>query len=872
MKRLILCLLTVFLAYPLLQAQLKQPLTYYLPDISYDKNIPTPEEFLGYQIGEWHISHDQQLAYMRKLAELSPRIVLNEIGRTYEGRPTVNLIITSEKNHGRLGEIKAQHLALNDPTRSAGVDMKNLPTVLYQGYSIHGNESSGGNAAPLVAYYLAAGKGRDLERMLDNLVILFDPCYNPDGFTRFSTWVNMHKNANLTANGDDREYDESWPGGRTNHYWFDLNRDWMPVQHPESQGRIEVFHDWKPNVLTDHHEMGTNSTFFFMPGEPSRVHPITPARNQQLTESIARYHAATLDDIQSLYYSKEGYDDFYYGKGSTYPDANGCIGILFEQASSRGHIQESANGILTFPFTIRNQVRTALSTHKACYELREELNTFQRDFYTSALEEAQADKRKAFVFGEPFDKARLGHFIEILRRHQIEVYALADKVEAEGQTFAPEHSYVVPLEQTQYRFIRGLFETMTTFEDSLFYDISTWTMPMAFNLTYAAAGKNYKPELLGAAVEGLRPEVSFYEPDISAYAYAFEWDEYYAPKAANYLLSQGLRLTLANEPFVAGGQQFNQGTVLVPLQNQTLDEEAIYEHVRKASQMTEISIYDIDSGWTPSGPDIGSRTVSYLRKPEVLLVVGEGVSPYDAGEVWHLLDQRYHIVTTMVPAARLGRADLSRFNTMIMVNGSYGSLSANTTADVKQWVQNGGTLIAYRDAIRWCTRNGLGSASVKKTNEEQSGTSYYATVDNSEKESKVIRRPYQKARRDAGGAVLGGAIFETEVDLTHPLLYGYRYENLPVFKRGTLFFEPAKNPYATPIVYTDAPLLSGYINQENLQQVGNTASIIVSGSGSGRIIFMADNTNFRAFWFGTNKLLANAIFFGHTISGATIER
>lgn len=872
MKRLLLCSLTVLLMTPLLQAQLKQPLTYYLPDITYDKNIPTPEEFLGYQIGEWHISHDQQLAYMRKLAELSPRIVLNEISRTYEGRPTVNLIITSEKNHERLDEIQEQHLALNDPSRSPEVDIKDMPVVLYQGYSIHGNEASGGNAAPLVAYYLAAGRGRDIERMLDNLVILFDPCYNPDGFTRFSTWVNMHKNVNLTANGDDREYDESWPGGRTNHYWFDLNRDWMPVQHPESQGRIAVFHDWKPNVLTDHHEMGTNSTFFFMPGEPTRVHPITPPRNQELTESIARYHAATLDDIQSLYYSKEGYDDFYYGKGSTYPDANGCIGILFEQASSRGHIQESANGILTFPFTIRNQVRTALSTHKACYELREELNTFQRDFYTSAMEEAQKDDRKAFVFGEPFDKARLGHFIEILRRHKIDVYALADDVEAEGKTFAAEHSYVVPLEQTQYRFIRGLFETMTTFEDSLFYDISTWTMPIAFNIPYAAVGKSYGTELLGSPIEGLRPEVSFYEPDISAYAYAFEWDEYYAPKAANYLLSQGLRLTLANRPFVARGRQFNQGSIILPLQNQTIDEDEIYEHVLRASQMTQMAIYDIDSGWTPSGPDIGSRTVTYLRKPEVLLVVGEGVSSYDAGEVWHLLDQRYDMVTTMVPAASLNRADLARFNTIIMVNGSYGSLSANTTADVKRWVQNGGTLIAYRSAIRWCTQNGLGTATVKRSNDEPVATSYYNSVDNSEKESKVIRRPYQMASRDAGGAVLGGAIFETEVDLSHPLLYGYRYENLPIFRRGTLFFEPTDNPYATPIVYTDTPLLSGYINKANLNAISNTASIMVSGSGRGRIIFMADNTNFRAFWFGTNKLLANAIFFGHTISSATIER
>lgn len=872
MKKQVLLVLSFLISYQILHAQLKQPLTYFLPDITYDKDIPTPEDFLGYQIGEWHISHDQQLSYMRKLAELSPRIVLKEIGRTYEGRRTINLIITSEKNHEMLDEIQEQHLALSDPSRSVEVDTKDMPAVLYQGYSIHGNEASGGNAAPLVAYYLAAAKGREVEKMLDNLVIIFDPCYNPDGFTRFSTWVNMHKNVNLTANGDDREYDESWPGGRTNHYWFDLNRDWMPVQHPESQGRIKVFHQWKPNVLTDHHEMGTNSTFFFMPGEPTRVHPITPARNQELTEAIAQYHVSALDDIKSLYYSKEGYDDFYYGKGSTYPDANGSVGILFEQASSRGHIQESANGVLTFPFTIRNQVKTALSTHKACYELREELNNFQRDFYISAMEEAQADDRKAFVFGEPFDKARLGHFIEILRRHKIDVYQLASEVEAEGKTFSADHSYIVPLEQTQYRFIRGLFETMTTFEDSLFYDISSWTMPLAFNIPYAAVGRGYNPGILGEKVEGMRPAVNFYEPDVSAYAYAFEWDEYYAPKAANYLLSKGLRLNLANRPFVARGRRFNQGTVMVPLQNQKLEEEEIYEHVLKASQMTQMSIYDIDSGWTPDGPDIGSRSISHLRKPEVLLVVGEGVRSYDAGEVWHLLDQRYDMVTTMVQASSLGSADFSRFNTLIMVDGSYNGVSSNTVNELRSWVQAGGTLIAYKRAITWCTRNGLGSATVKRPSNDTNQTSYYSSVENDKKQSTVKRRPYYLSTRDNGGKVLGGAIFDVEVDLSHPLLYGYRSETLPVFRRGTLFFEPGSNPYATPIVHTNEPLLGGYINRDNLDQIKNTAGIMVSGSGSGRIIFMATNTNFRAFWFGTNKILANAIFFGHTISSATIQR
>lgn len=340
----------------------KKDLNYYLPAIKYDAAIPTPEEFLGYQIGEWHISHDQQYSYLKKLAGLSPRIILKEHARSYEHRPLVHLIITSPANHSRLEEIKTRHLAISDPERSGEVDIADAPVVIYQGFSIHGNEPSGANAAPLVAYYLAAAQGPEIDRMLDEMIILLDPSFNPDGLNRFASWVNTHKNVNLATDPDDREYNEAWPRGRTNHYWFDLNRDWLPVQHPESKGRIEVFHDWKPNVLTDHHEMGSNSTFFFMPGEPTRVHPLTPKKNQELTSKIGSFHAAALDEIGSLYYSGEGYDDFYYGKGSTYPDINACIGILFEQGSARGHLQATDNGLLSFPFAIRNQVTAALST------------------------------------------------------------------------------------------------------------------------------------------------------------------------------------------------------------------------------------------------------------------------------------------------------------------------------------------------------------------------------------------------------------------------------------------------------------------------------------------------------------------------------
>src|SRR5699024_8702895 len=313
---------------------------YYLPqDVIYDESIPTPEDVLDMVPGEWHVRHDQLVQYMYAIAEASDRITIEEYARTYENRPLLLLTVTSEANHQNVEQIRQNHLVLTDADRSGNVPIDNMPVVTYQGYSVHGNEPSGSNAALLVIYHLAAAQGSEIEEMLDNTVILLDPSLNPDGLSRFAHWANTRKAKNVVADPKNMAQNEPSPSARTNHYWFDLNRDWLLVQHPSSQGRIANLNRWKPNILTDHHEMGTSATFFFQPGIPSRTHPLTPERNQELTGEIAEYHAEALNADQRLYYTEENYDDFYYGKGSTYPDINGGIGILFEQASSRSHAQ-----------------------------------------------------------------------------------------------------------------------------------------------------------------------------------------------------------------------------------------------------------------------------------------------------------------------------------------------------------------------------------------------------------------------------------------------------------------------------------------------------------------------------------------------------
>ncbi|MGB5978929.1 MAG: M14 metallopeptidase family protein, partial [Cyclobacteriaceae bacterium] len=448
----------------------------------YDPAVPEPEEVLGYHVGEWHVRHDQLVQYMYKLAETSDRVSIVEYARTYEQRPLVLLAITSSENQQNLEALKSTHKdRLEADANDAGG--KN-PLVVWMGYSVHGNEPSGSNSSMLLAYYLAAGNSPWIDRLLDETIVLVDPSINPDGLNRFASWVNTHKSYAGVTDPQSREFNEIWPRGRTNHYYFDLNRDWLPVQHPESQGRIKMFHQWKPNVLTDFHEMGSNSTYFFQPGIPSRTHPRTPGMNQELTGKLAEYHAEALDSIGSFYFSKESFDDFYYGKGSTYPDVNGGVGILFEQASSRGHAQENDFGTITFPFTIRNQFNTSLSTLRGSLDLKEELLDYQQSFYRDALKEGRS-AGGYYVFGSENDAAKTFHLAELLKKHEIDIYRPSSDVSTGGNTFRTDNSYVVPLSQPQYRLIRAIFEKRTSFTDSLFYDVSAWTIPLAFNVPYA---------------------------------------------------------------------------------------------------------------------------------------------------------------------------------------------------------------------------------------------------------------------------------------------------------------------------------------------------------------------------------------------------
>lgn len=829
-----------------------QSLEYYLPEnVSYDPDIPTPDEVIGHEVGEWHVTHDKLVHYMQALAEASDRILLEKIGTTHEGRPQLLLIITSPENHQSLDQIREDHLKLTDPSVSSELDISSMPAVVLQGFSIHGNEASGSNASMLTAYHYAAAKGVEIENLLNDLVILLDPSFNPDGLTRFSTWANSRKSKNLISDENNQEQNEYWPGGRTNHYWFDLNRDWLPVQQPESKNRIAKFHEWKPNVLTDHHEMGTNSTFFFQPGIPSRNNPNTPQNNYLLTEKIGEFHAKALDNIGSLYYSKENYDDFYYGKGSTFPDINGGVGILFEQASSRGHLQESIHGELSFPFTIRNQFVTSLSTTEAAAALKTDLLGHQRKFFQDAMKMASENSYEGIIFGSDNDPSRSRELASIMDQHQIVVYNVTSDKKINGKTYPGGRSYYVPLKQPQYRLIDIMFETVLEFQDSLFYDVSTWTLPLAFNLNY-----DYLDSRTASGIEKnseFKEVVKNIRFEKSDYAYAFEWGDYFSPSLLWTLLNEGVICKVSEKSFSTPDKNFGRGSILVPVELQEMSEDDLFELITDAAQSYEIEVSSLQSGNT-SGIQLGSPSFNLVRKPKIALLVEGGIRSYDAGEIWHLLDNRLNIEVSLIPVRVFNNINLNEYNTLLMAHGRYSDISTSAITKLKDWIRAGGTVISIKGANNWLKQQDILNVDFVDSYSD-----------------KGTRKDYNKLSNYRGAQATGGSIFQADLDITNPIGYGYTDRKVFTFVNTNTFIKQPDNPYAKPLVFGNNPLVSGYISEENYERLKNTAGIITSGYGRGKVIGFSFNPNFRAFWYGTNKLFVNSIFFAETISGSSTQ-
>lgn len=841
-----------------------EPWGYFAVDgVTYDEAVPSFEGAMGYEIGERPVRYGDLVAYLSELAAGSDRITVETIGYSHERRPILTFTVTSAENHARLEAIRATHLA-----RLGGeAEARAAPMVLWINFGVHGAEGSAMDAAIPLVHHFAAGRGEPIEVLLDNAVMLFTVAFNPDGHARRIDHVETFWSyADNTDPAD--EIHNLWIEARTNHYWFDLNRQWLLLTQPESQAWIHTWHAWKPMVSADYHEMGSSSPYYFHPGEERRRNPLIPERARELTFEIGRRHAAFLDSEARLYSTQEVFDNFYIGKGSTYPQVNGSLGILFEAGAARGGAIETERGLVEHADNVRTQFRTALTTLRGALDLRTEITDYQRAFFAESARMAARGDQAGWVFSAPGDPERAHRFVRLLRMHDIDVFRLAEPVSAGGRTFHRGEAFVVPFEQPQYRMIRGIFDQPTTFEENIFYDVSGWTLPLAYDLDVAPLARGLVQSAAGEPADGVFQPAAAPEP--AAYGYVFDWSHTYAPRALNRILSEGVMVRAAREPFeieVDGGSvALGRGAVFVPLARQEATAETIHHIMEEIAAEDGVPVYGVETGLTPTtGRDLGAWNVfEALAAPKVVLAFDGGLSRYDAGEMWWTLDYRHRMPVTLVEKDRLARLDWRDYTHLILVGGN-ASLSERLTEALGEWIRAGGTLIATRDGASWAEGALLGDEADGAGDDGDRGA-HPNEPDGDEAATAPKRHDFSEMQRRDAEHRIAGAIFEADLDVTHPLGFGFADRTLPVHRNETFTLKrPDTDPFAVPVQYVDEPLMAGYASARRIGEIAGTPAVVAHRRGAGSVILMADNPVFRGTYPGTEKLLLNAIFFSGLI-------
>ena len=816
----------------------------YLPSGSaHDDAVPRPATVLGHEIGAAHARHDLVVAWFRALARASDRVHVEEIGRTHEGRPQLVAHVSAPDHIADLDARREAHLA-NAP---------DAPLFTWHGYSVHGNEASGLQASMVVAWHLASSTDPEVLAWLGEAVILIDPSLNPDGYGRYATWANQSGGRMPVADPDHRSRAEPWPGGRTNHYFFDLNRDWLLLQHPESRNRLAFLRRHRPHVMTDHHEMGADKTFFFQPGLATRWHPDIPEANRSLTAALAEYHAAAFDRAGRLYYDGESFDDFYPGKGSTWPDLQGTVGILFEQAGVRGAARDTAQGRITFPMAIHNHVLVSLSTIRGAVALREELKAYRRDHDAGAL--VPDDLPAAWVFDDGGDPGRAAAMIAVLEGQGLEVLGVREPLRAGTVDFPAGRSWLVPLRGPSAALADALFETLTEFGDSTFYDVSAWSLPHAFGVRAAPLGRLPPVADLDPDLRPARPTGVVGAAD--AVAWILPWEDFRAPGALHRLQRAGVRTRVATEPFavpVEGeARSFERGAVVVHAADVPAGPGTAAD--RLAAILGDAGLLvGVDSAYGGAGVDLGSPRVRPLTRARVALVAGDGVNGYAAGSFWHLLDHRLGMPVTLVRPDDLDAEFLDRHTHLLMVDGRYGALGDASTAALGRWIEAGGVLVTTRRAATWAQEQGWLPAPEDEDPSER------------EEDTGPQRFPYGEMADHDGALQLGGSVLAVDLDRTHPLAYGIELERIGLMRRGRIDLAfPEHDPFATVGVYPEAPLLNGYLPEGYAAEIAGRPAVLALPRGEGLVVAFADDPAFRAVWWVGQRMVANAIAFGEIV-------
>lgn len=821
------------------------------------KPIISPESYFNSALGEKHLRYGQIENYLTHIAKQSPNLKRVQYGHSHQGRALKLSIISSAENLANLDKLRIRHEQLNNPFASQ-LDTEDMPVFIWLSFSSHGNEPSGSHAAIKLIHKLITEQSPQVKQWLQQSVILLDTTANPDGFDNFANWANKNYSQYPSADRQNQANLEPWPSARGNHYYFDLNRDWLPLTQIESQARVKQYHKWKPNLLADFHEMQSDHSYFFQPGVPSRVNPLTPKENIQLTKALTDYTASSFDKQGKLYFSEERFDDFYIGKGSTYPDIQGGLGILLEQASSLGQVIETQFGQLTFAKTIDNQLTGAVSMIEAANAKRLELLNYQQNFFKQSIELAKQDDLSGFIVTAPAgdEQQKLHRFLKLLQQHQIKAYQLTADLNLEQNHYPKETSYWIPLAQAQYRLIKSLFSEQTQFDDHVFYDVTNWNVALAHGIKYQGVEKR----LFGIKAaskpwqnEPVEPsQQTLFNPD--ATAWVINWRAPHSAALLTELLAKGIVVRVAEKPITAvtqaGNKTFSAGSLLVIGSENKQNNLALLAQLAK---QYSVSYDNLLTAHTPSGPDLGSAFQVKLKLPNAAVLIGDQVSAFEVGQLWHHFDTELKLPLNQLSITRLANINLAKYSHLIMPSGDYQHLPTGWINKLSNWIKQGGTLITLKRASLWASQTGLIS------NE-------FLTQRDLELAFKEVQYDYQDQEAYLAERMLTGSVFNLTLDTSHPLTLGYAQKHLPIFKNNRVMLLQSGSPFHDVARYTNKPLLAGYASKANQKSLANTVALTAYKSGKGQIIAFADDPLYRGYWFATAPLFNNSIYFSHLIN------
>ncbi|MBD2767910.1 zinc carboxypeptidase [Hymenobacter sp. BT664] len=819
----------------------------------------TPAQFLGYPLGTQFTPHADLLRYVAHVVAHAPdRMKRVRYGSTYEHRPLEVVQIASADNFGRLDEIRHNNLRLAGLEKGAG--QRQLPAVCWLSYNVHGNEAVSSEAVMQVLYDLANPADQQMQRWLKNTVVIVDPCVNPDGRDRYASWYNRVRNQSTTANPDSWEHHEPWPGGRYNHYYFDLNRDWAWQTQQETRQRIVLYNQWLPAVHADFHEMGPNNSYYFSPAAKPYHADIT-AWQRTFQGILGDYNKVTFDQNNWLYFTREIYDLYAPTYGDTWPAFNGAIGMTYEQGGGgpAGVAFARLDGdTLTLSQRIAHHHAASRTTIQATAERHDDLLREFETYFTTAQTKPRGEY-KSYVLSTGNDPGQLRALTQYLERNQIS-YGFAPKrlktrgfSYTSGQTESVQiepRDVVVSMYQPKSTLVKVLFEPRPQLEDSLTYDITSWALPYAFGLrAFALPGRVDATAAAPAQALVQGPGA----PSARPYAYLARWNSLQDARFLSRLLQQKVKVRYAEKEFEAEGEQYAPGSLIITRAGNEALGARFDQLVRAQADSAGTVVRAVKSGFSSAGRDLGSSTVHFVKQPTVAVVAGPGVDASAFGEVWHFFEQQLGYPLTVLGTDYLSRVSLQKYNVLILPNGSYADVYPDKALEsLRAWVRDGGKLIALEGAARFLANKKDFLLKTKAVD------SVAVRKDAKDNPYKLLRR-YGDSEREEAEEVVQGSVYRVQLDNTHPLAFGYGSTYFALIRNPLNYGFLGKGGWNVGVIKKDS-YSAGFIGAKARRELADTFVVGTQDLGRGEVVYLGDNPLFRAFWQGGKLLFSNALF------------